>query len=59
MDRLILFFFTYLSGRQALFRASDSGRDVDGQTNSVLFDLSVWPSSAIVLELLSKYVLSK
>jgi hypothetical protein len=24
-----------------------SGRDDDGQTNSVLFDLSVWPSSVV------------
>ncbi len=36
-----------LSGCQAQFRARDSGRVNDGQTNSVLFDLFVWPSSAV------------
>ena len=25
----------------------DTGRADDGQTNTVLFDLSVWPSSAV------------
>ncbi len=34
--RRILFFFTELSGRRALFR--DSGQVDDGQTSSVLFD---------------------
>ena len=30
-----------LSGRRALFRASNRGPVDDGQTNSVLFDLSI------------------
>ena len=46
-DRRILFFFTYLSGRRTQFRAADRGRVDDGQTNSVLFHLSVLPSSAV------------
>ena len=37
-DRQILFFFTYLSGRQAPFRASEQRTGDDGQTNSVSFD---------------------
>ena len=45
--RRILFFLTYLSGRRAPFRARDCGWVDDGQTNSVLFYLSVWPSSAV------------
>ena len=45
-DRRILFFLTNLPGRRAPFRVSDGGRVDVGQTNSVLFDLSVWPSSA-------------
>jgi hypothetical protein len=44
-DRRILFLLTYLSGRRSSFR--DSGRVDDGQTNSVLIDLSVWPSIVI------------
>ena len=36
-DRQILFFFTYLSGRQVPFRASENRTGDDGQTNSVLF----------------------
>jgi hypothetical protein len=41
-DRRILFFFTSLSGRRALFLAVETASRVDdGQTNSVLFHLSV------------------
>jgi hypothetical protein len=29
------------------FEPADSGRVDDGQTNSILFDLSVWPSTAV------------
>jgi hypothetical protein len=46
-DRRIMFFSTYLSGRQAPFRAIESGRVDDGQTNYVLLTESVWPSSVV------------
>jgi hypothetical protein len=48
-DRRILFFLTYLSGRQTWYQnePADSGWVDEGQTNSVLFDLSVWPSIVV------------
>ena len=42
-DRRILFFLTYLSGRQTWYQnePADSGWVDEGQTNSVLFDLGI------------------
>ena len=47
-DRRILFFFLFIC--LAVERRSDTADSRlvdDGQTNSVLFHLSVWPSSAV------------
>ena len=34
-------------GQVSVCVSSSRGREDDGQTNSVLFDISVWPSSAV------------
>ena len=48
MDRRILFFFTYLSGRRLSFPASGLRMDGRWTDDSVLFDLSVWPSTIVL-----------
>jgi hypothetical protein len=48
IDRRILFFFTYLSGRRLSFPASGLRMDGRWTDDSVLFDLSVWPSTIVL-----------